>query len=254
VTTNPDDDITTYWFPVDPSQNNSSNNTYLATIVDMQVGFYKSGAYSADWSTVSLPASPSDGKWCIRVNSDDGNQMRTYTYNGLKASWDTVEGGAGATSHLSLTDIGSNTHATIDTHLSSSANPHGVTQSQVGLSNVDNVADSDQTSLGIVTVGDIDGIANYIAQRGIDDTPVDSEVTKSITSNWAYDHQNNPTDIKHLTDVQISALHPIFAPGTAVANHSDISKIIQTLVMLVVVSLYLMPKEQLYTINIIQLI
>lgn len=87
VTSNPDDDITTYWFPVDPSQNDSSNNTYLDTIVDMQVGFSKSGAYGADWAIVSLPSSPSDGKHCIRVNTDDNNQMRLYSYNGIEGEW-----------------------------------------------------------------------------------------------------------------------------------------------------------------------
>jgi hypothetical protein len=44
-------------------------------------------------------------------------------------------------SHTSLTDIGTNTHAQIDTHIASTSNPHSVTKTQVGLSNVDNTSD-----------------------------------------------------------------------------------------------------------------
>jgi hypothetical protein len=42
-------------------------------------------------------------------------------------------------SHTSLSDIGSNSHSTIDTHLGSTSNPHSVTKAQVGLTNVDDV-------------------------------------------------------------------------------------------------------------------
>jgi hypothetical protein len=54
-------------------------------------------------------------------------------------------GPAGTTDHLLLTNIGSNSHAQIDTALATSAthianvnNPHAVTKAQVGLSNVPN--------------------------------------------------------------------------------------------------------------------
>ena len=42
-------------------------------------------------------------------------------------------------SHIDLQDIGTNTHAQIDAHLSSTSNPHSVTKTQVGLGNVDDV-------------------------------------------------------------------------------------------------------------------
>ncbi len=35
--------------------------------------------------------------------------------------------------------------------------------------------------------------------------------------------KNSEVNVKHLTDAQITALHAIFVPGTAVANHSDIT-------------------------------
>jgi len=46
----------------------------------------------------------------------------------------------GNISHTGLADIGSNTHAQIDTHIASTSNPHSVTKTQVGLSNVTNDA------------------------------------------------------------------------------------------------------------------
>jgi hypothetical protein len=45
-------------------------------------------------------------------------------------------------SHTKLSDVGTNTHAQIDSHLASTANPHSVTKAQIGLGNVDNTSDS----------------------------------------------------------------------------------------------------------------
>lgn len=57
-------------------------------------------------------------------------------------------------SHTSLTDIGTNTHAQIDTHIASTANPHSVTKSQVGLGNVTNDSQVKRAEMGVA-----DGVA-----------------------------------------------------------------------------------------------
>ena len=47
-------------------------------------------------------------------------------------------------SHTSLSDIGTNSHAQIDSHIANTSNPHSVTKTQVGLSNVDNTSDANK--------------------------------------------------------------------------------------------------------------
>jgi len=44
--------------------------------------------------------------------------------------------------HTAFSNIDTNTHAQIDTHLASNSNPHSVTKVQVGLSNVENILDN----------------------------------------------------------------------------------------------------------------
>jgi hypothetical protein len=66
----------------------------------------------------------------------------------VNADWNAVSGDAQilnkptiVTNHTGLSNIGTNTHAQIDSHIASTANPHSVTKTQVGLGNVDNTSD-----------------------------------------------------------------------------------------------------------------
>ena len=82
-------------------------------------------------------------------------------------------------SHTNITDIGTNTHAQIDTHISNTSNPHSVDNTDVGLSNVDNVQQmplsylSTSTSLGSsdVLVPSQNAVKEYVDENAVGLTP-----------------------------------------------------------------------------------
>lgn len=75
-------------------------------------------------------ASPIEG-WIAYV--DNQNKDALYVDDGTP-TWELRN--VAVTDHINLTNIGTNTHAQIDSHLASTANPHSVTKSQVSLGNV----------------------------------------------------------------------------------------------------------------------
>ncbi len=62
----------------------------------------------------------------------------TWIDDGATFGWQ-VEMEPAQPSHLDLTNIGTNTHAQIDTHVGSTSNPHSVTKAQVSLGDVENL-------------------------------------------------------------------------------------------------------------------
>lgn len=71
---------------------------------------------------------------------DTASTALTVTLNGNKVDLNFVPSNV---SHQALSGAGSNTHAQIDSHISSTSNPHNVTKTQIGLDNVPNVDATD---------------------------------------------------------------------------------------------------------------
>lgn len=96
---------------------------------------------------VETPSVSNVGLGATIYKGINGNtlEFKSITLNGagLSLGSDTdsviIEIEPGEINHQLLQEAGTNTHAQIDTHIASTANPHGVTKSQVGLGNVDNV-------------------------------------------------------------------------------------------------------------------
>lgn len=66
----------------------------------------------------------------VPVGGLDGQVLTKQSGTDYDSDWETPA--TGVTDHLLLSNIGVNTHAQIDTHIASTANPHGVTAAQVG--------------------------------------------------------------------------------------------------------------------------
>lgn len=169
-----------------------------------------------DWILEDKPASGSNPALNditdVTISSVIDGQILTYdTTNG----WQNETPVSGVTDHILLSNIGTNTHAQIDTHLANTANPHSVNATDVGLGNVDNTTDlgkpistATQTALNgksgtshTHTESDIIDLGNYetadatiLKQADVDDVAVNGVTTAPISSNWAFDHENNTSN------------------------------------------------------------
>lgn len=77
-----------------------------------------------DFNSFSSKATPVGGDILLVEDSADSGNKKYITLNSI--------------SHTLLTNIGTNTHAQIDSHIANTSNPHNTTASQVGLGNVTN--------------------------------------------------------------------------------------------------------------------
>ena len=120
-----------------------------------------------------------------------------------------------------ITNVGSGIIISATERTALHAEVTSLTKSQVGLGNVDNIADASQVALGTVTSGNIDAIANYIADtwRDVDSTPDSLSPTDSISSQWAYYHITFGTvpNVNHLTDAEHTALHAVYTDAEAIS-------------------------------------
>jgi len=95
-------------------------------------------------TTHTTPAATTTSKVRFYVDSADG-VLKSIDTNALVVNYNVsnavIVAALTGTSHTVLSDKGTNTHAQIDTHISNTSNPHSVTKTQVGLSNVDNTTD-----------------------------------------------------------------------------------------------------------------
>jgi len=66
----------------------------------------------------------------------------TFATDLAAAKWTEIS--QGAVDHTALSNIGTNTHAQIDTHIGSTSNPHSTTATQVGLGNCNNTSDANK--------------------------------------------------------------------------------------------------------------
>jgi len=93
-----------------------------------------------------------------------------------------------AIDHNSLLNRGTNTHATIDTHLASALNPHSTTKLQVGLGNVDNIQQMPLTYLdtdGTLTANSDVKVASQKATKTYVDGQI-ANVQSQIASGMVY--------------------------------------------------------------------
>lgn len=96
------------------------------------------------WKKVAIPASNPDGDHLyVGIDITDGilytkNSAGDISKYPKLSDFDDV---AFSGDHDDLLNIGTNSHAAIDSHITNTSNPHATTKSQVGLGNADNTSD-----------------------------------------------------------------------------------------------------------------
>lgn len=119
----------------------------------------------------------------------DGELVKAPTQNAvfdalaLKADSSGLSTVATSGDHDDLSNIGTNTHAQIDTHIADTANPHAVTKTQVGLGNADNTSDLDKP-ISNATSTALSGKANTAHTHPLSDL-TQSSATPGQVPEWS---------------------------------------------------------------------
>lgn len=190
--------------------------------------------YKGVWdATTAFPSSPALGEY-YKVSVAGAEATAPYTYNVGDAiiyngtSWDLVDNSDIITSvdgQIGTVDLSGNyepKNSNIQTHISSTANPHSVTKAQVGLGNVDNTSDVNKPI----------STATQTALNGKVDK--NTAITGATKTKITYDSKGLVTggadllaaDIPTLTASKISDFDTEVANNTAVAaNTAKVSNV-----------------------------
>lgn len=128
--------------------------------------------------------------------------------------------GAGVLNHTTLTNIGTNTHVQIDAHIASISNPHSVTKTQVGLSNVENTALSTWagantiTTLGTVGTGSWNATTIPINKGGT------GQITAPLAINALLPSQSDHTGKYLTTNGTVASWAVVTGSGTGTSDEA----------------------------------
>jgi hypothetical protein len=141
----------------------TSNVSVITNIYDRRTYTNQNQVFAAPTTSLSAVTTNAQGSAFSTARSDHSHAITTGTTSSTLAvgndsrfvtngdSHDHNGGDGAQINHTTLSNIGTNTHAQIDTHIASTLNPHSVTATQVGLGSVNNTADTAKTITGDVT-------------------------------------------------------------------------------------------------------
>ncbi len=194
------DTANTTWTAVAPAGSGAYTNKAKVSLVTAN----DNTTYSTNASTVSgganfnlLAANPTSTDALKFAGTGATTVTRT------DASTITISSSAGVTSIIDANDPGGASYKSL------------VVSGSAGVAELIKVKGSGSTSVSVTTQGD--PVEYFLdissSQRGIDDTPVNNQTAESISSNWAYDHENHSTmhDNFYLTGVTKSSNTLTFA-------------------------------------------